>query len=121
IIAEVWMAAGQQWQSLPGSTLGGTTMNKRTGKFLTSLSALALLQTGAANAAADDVDMTFEEIVVTAQKREQRLMEVPMAITAFGGTELEQRGIDSIQDLSFAVPGLTMREDGPGSYQIFLR
>ncbi|WCL53395.1 TonB-dependent receptor [Gimibacter soli] len=96
-------------------------MNKRTGKFLTSLSALALLQTGAANAAADGVDLTFEEIVVTAQKREQRLMEVPMAITAFGGTELEQRGIDSIQDLSFAVPGLTMREDGPGSYQIFLR
>ena len=29
--------------------------------------------------------------------------------------------IESVQDLSFSVPGLTMREDGPGSYTIFLR
>ncbi|TNE64775.1 MAG: TonB-dependent receptor [Alphaproteobacteria bacterium] len=96
-------------------------MNKVAGKYLVSLSALAVLHTGAALAEADSAEVTLEEIVVTAQKREQRLIEVPMAITALGGTELEQRGIDSIQDLSFAVPGLTMREDGPGSYQIFLR
>jgi outer membrane receptor protein involved in Fe transport len=44
-----------------------------------------------------------------------------MAITALGGEELKLRGVESIQDLSFAVPGLTMREDGPGSYTIFLR
>ncbi len=31
-----------------------------------------------------------------------------MAITAMSGAELEERGIDSIQDLSFAVPGLTI-------------
>lgn len=63
----------------------------------------------------------LEEIIVTAQKREQVLTEVPMAITAMTSDDLEVRGIDSIQDLSFAVPGLTMREDGPGSYQIFMR
>lgn len=62
-----------------------------------------------------------EEIVVTAQKREQRLLEVPMAVSAFSGAELEERGISSVQDLAFAVPGVTTREDGPGSYQIFMR
>lgn len=63
----------------------------------------------------------FEEIIVTAQKREQRLLEVPMAVAAFRGLELEQRGLRSIQDVTFAVPGMTSREDGPGSYKLFLR
>lgn len=63
----------------------------------------------------------LEEVVVTAQKRAERLVDVPMSITAISGTELEQKGLSSIQDLSFAVPGLTMREDGPGSYTIFMR
>ncbi|WP_417451310.1 TonB-dependent receptor [Kordiimonas sp.] len=96
-------------------------MKKYTIQYLTSLSVAALMQAPAAAQETASADFTLEEIVVTAQKREQRLIEVPMAITAISGTELEERGIDSIQDLSFAVPGLTMREDGPGSYQIFLR
>ncbi len=66
-------------------------------------------------------DITLEEVIVTAQKREQKLIDVPVAITALSGTELEQRGLSSVQDISFAVPGLTMREDGPGSYTIFMR
>src|SRR5688572_7631856 len=66
-------------------------------------------------------EVTLEEIIVTAQKREQRLIEVPVSITALSGQELEQRGLSSIQDISFAVPGMAMREDGPGSYTIFMR
>ncbi|WP_417461247.1 TonB-dependent receptor [Kordiimonas sp.] len=96
-------------------------MKKYAVHYLASLSCIALMQAPALAQEAADTDIMLEEIVVTAQKREQRLIEVPMAITAMSGTELEERGIDSIQDLSFAVPGLTMREDGPGSYQIFLR
>jgi iron complex outermembrane receptor protein len=63
----------------------------------------------------------LSEVIVTAQKREQRLIDVPMAVSVVGAEELAQRNIESVQDLSFAVPGLTMREDGPGSYTIFLR
>lgn len=73
-------------------------------------------------ALAADTDRRYlEEIVVTAQKREESLLEVPMAVAAFSGTELQERGITAITDLQFAVPGLTMREDGPGSNTIFLR
>lgn len=61
------------------------------------------------------------DIIVTAQKREERLLDVPMSITALTAEDVQRRGISSIQDLSFSVPGLTMREDGPGSYTIFLR
>lgn len=65
--------------------------------------------------------LVVEEIVVTAQKREQRLVEVPVAITALSGEEIEQKGLTNIQDIAFAVPGMALREDGPGSYQIFMR
>ena len=82
--------------------------------------ALAITQSGALRAAEAD-DTALEEIVVTAQKREERLIDVPMAVSVMSGEELKQRGIESIQDLSFSTPGLTMREDGPGSYTIFLR
>src|SRR6184192_2911784 len=63
----------------------------------------------------------LEEVVVTAQKREERLVDVPMSITAISGTDLAELGVRSIQDLSFAVPGVATREDGPGSYTIFMR
>lgn len=85
------------------------------------LSAVAMAQPGLALAKGAAADINLEEVIVTAQKREQRLIEVPVAITAISGVELEQRGLSSVQDISFAVPGLTMREDGPGSYTIFMR
>lgn len=102
---------------------GKLKMNKISKHYLSSLSVLALLSSPGLAQDSDTSDgvITFEEIIVTASKREQRLIDVPMAIATLQGAELEQRGIDSIQDLSFAVPGLTMREDGPGSYQVFLR
>ncbi|MBL4836143.1 MAG: TonB-dependent receptor [Kordiimonadaceae bacterium] len=100
-------------------------MNKHTFKYLLGLSGFALMQSAiqAPISAADEADETvnFEEIIVTASKRSQRLIDVPMAIATISGADLQKRGVDTIQDLSFAVPGLTMREDGPGSYQIFLR
>jgi iron complex outermembrane recepter protein len=90
----------------------------RTSKTLWAL-ALAASATQPSISTAQEV--TIEEIVVTAQKREQRLIDVPVAITALSGEELTQRGLSSVQDISFAVPGMAMREDGPGSYTIFMR
>lgn len=66
-------------------------------------------------------ELTVEEVIVTAQKREQRLVEVPVSITAMTGDEIQQKGLANIQDIAFAVPGMALREDGPGSYQIFMR
>lgn len=86
--------------------------------------ALSPLSIAFAQQAADpqtSTDDNLEVITVTAQKRNQTVQEIPMAIEAISGPELAQRGIDNIQDLSFAIPGFTTREDGPGSYQIFMR
>lgn len=63
----------------------------------------------------------IEEIIVTSQKREQKLIDVPMSITALDDEALKARGIDDILDLSFAVPGLAAIERGPGTLQYTIR
>ncbi|MGJ8562530.1 MAG: TonB-dependent receptor [Alphaproteobacteria bacterium] len=47
-----------------------------------------------------------DEIIVTARKKEETLKDSPLAISAFGKTELENAGFDSIIDVSKATPGL---------------
>jgi iron complex outermembrane recepter protein len=65
---------------------------------------LAAQETDAA--AADD--RSIEVIVVTAQKREQNLQDVPMVVTALSGKLLEDAGVNNIKDLSILTPGLTV-------------
>ncbi|WP_116367576.1 TonB-dependent receptor [Parahaliea mediterranea] len=94
---------------------------KRFNKHLLALSISASLPLISTGSAADSGAARLEEVLVTAQKREQRLVDVPMSISAFSGEELQQKGITNIQDLSFSVPGMSLREYGPGSYIIFMR
>jgi len=64
--------------------------------------ATAFAQQTATRAAAGQI----EEIVVTARKVEERLLEVPLTLTAFTSRELEQSGATSLNDLAIATPGL---------------
>ncbi len=48
----------------------------------------------------------LETIVVTAQKREQNLQDVPAAVSAIGGADLQSRGITETSDLVGAIPSL---------------
>ena len=52
------------------------------------------------------------EIIVTAQKREERLIDVPVSIVALTGDDLQKRNITSMDDLQFVVPGLVIQGDG---------
>lgn len=47
-----------------------------------------------------------DEIVVTAQRREQSLLDVPLAVTAIGGDALAEKGISNSAGLAAAVPNL---------------
>jgi len=51
----------------------------------------------------------LEEITVTAQKREQNLQDVPLAVSAFSGDSLQQAGIKDVWDLARAVPSLQVQ------------
>ncbi|MBK7250468.1 MAG: TonB-dependent receptor [Gammaproteobacteria bacterium] len=51
---------------------------------------------------------TIEEIIVTAQKREESLQETPIAITAFSTRELETQRVTNVMDLLNKVPSLNL-------------
>jgi iron complex outermembrane recepter protein len=58
-----------------------------------------------------------EEVVVTAQKREQSVQDVPISITAFSARELRDLGITSTTDLAAITPGLTIGQNtGDGDF-----
>ncbi len=69
--------------------------------------------TPAAEPAADTPGIP--DIVVTAQRREERLQTVPIAITAIDARGLEQAGIRDITRLEVLTPGLTVGQSGSDS------
>ncbi len=64
---------------------------------------------------------TIQEITVTAQKREERLIDVPISIVAMSADEMKQRKVTSLDDLGLAVPGLAIESSGSYSRRIMLR
>ena len=74
-------------------------------------STAAAQQSAAAAEAAGDIG----EIVVTAQRRSERLMDVPMSIEAFGQEKLDQEGLRSVDDLARVAPGVTFLRNGMSS------
>ena len=81
-------------------------MPRNSSKALLCLSGIALITQAAQAQEAPDTATVLDKVTVTAQKREQSLQEVPIAITAIGKAQLSSRGIDNVADLSALAPGL---------------
>jgi len=64
---------------------------------------------------------TLEEIVVTAQKREESLMDIPMAVTAFSGDQLGRIGMSDVRDMKTLVPTLHTGDNFNGNVTTTLR
>jgi len=95
-------------------------MNIQRPALLISTAMAALL--GCAPAHAQDTDVRSEdEIVVTAQKREQVLIDVPQSITVVGGETLEKHQAASFPDYLKLVPGLQLDQATPGAGRLILR
>lgn len=66
----------------------------------------------------------LEEVVVTARKRAESLQDVPMAVSAFSTTQLQDAQISGIEDLERMTPNITLTETSGlqgGSVAIFVR
>lgn len=61
------------------------------------------------------------DIVVTAQKREQRLQDVGLTVSAFGGDMLANAGVNAVTDLTKVVPGLDVTPSPSGTPVYTLR
>jgi iron complex outermembrane recepter protein len=65
--------------------------------------------------------LKLEEVLVTAQKRQERLIDVPISIVALTAEELQQRKVTNIDDLPFAAPGVAIQSNGSYARQITMR
>lgn len=89
------------------------------GALSLTVSHVAIAQTGAAPVAeraatsqAPVAEANYGEILVTAQRRSERLQDVPISITAVTGESLAQSGVSNIRELGNIVPGLTFTTQG---------
>ncbi|MBX9804047.1 MAG: TonB-dependent receptor [Caulobacteraceae bacterium] len=63
---------------------------------------------GAASAQDQDGPQTIDDIIVTAQKREQNLQDVPIVVTSLSAETLQDAGVRDIKDLQILTPGMTV-------------
>src|SRR5207302_6253701 len=63
----------------------------------------------------------LEEVLVTAQKRTERLQDVPVPVTALSADALLDKGELRLQDYYASVPGLNFTTDSRGSAQLAIR
>ncbi|MBA16177.1 MAG: TonB-dependent receptor [Sphingomonas sp.] len=98
-------------------------------RLLLSCCALAVAAGIATPALAQDASVStnqdgsrIDEIVVTAQHREQTEQDVPAALTVIGGDQLENRNIQTVSDLENSVPSLEIDQQfGGGQPQFRMR
>jgi len=72
--------------------------------------ALAAISSGAFAQGADENETGIQDIIVTAQKREQSLQDVPISVSAIGSQALETNRIRNFTDIGMLAPNLTIRD-----------
>lgn len=58
---------------------------------------------------------SIEEVLVTAQKREQKLVDVPIAVSAIDSTAIEERKINNISDVGSSLPNVQLSSSPGGN------
>ncbi|MBX9747146.1 MAG: TonB-dependent receptor, partial [Hyphomonadaceae bacterium] len=102
-------------------------MTKRAGKLglarsvgRTALVAFGAI-TGALAGAEAQAQEERDEIIVTAQRREQAIQDVPIAINAFNATQLEEANIGDVADLPLVAPSLFVNSTGSAASDTTIR
>lgn len=78
------------------------------GLAASSLAALCVAEVALAQEQAASAPADTTEIIVTAQKRNQRLQDVPMSVTAVEGSSLVEQNLLTAKDYAARIPGLTI-------------
>jgi outer membrane receptor protein involved in Fe transport len=82
-----------------------------------ALSASPVLAQDQADAEGRNEDM----IIVTAQKREQSIQDVPITVSAISGEQMDNIGIDEFDELSAFIPGLNIQEQSANNPGFVIR
>ena len=79
--------------------------------FFRTLFASSLLLSYANSIQSQESELVFEEVIVTAEKRDESLQSVSQAVTAITDSEIDAKNITSFVDLSSIVPGVTVAKN----------
>ena len=100
-------------------------------RYIVSCAVAAILSGGAGHAMAADAaaaatadaggSTAVEELIVTAERRDESIQSVPMTLQAFSGAALAQRNITTFDDLLRITPNVEFAKNGPGQGNIFMR
>lgn len=92
-------------------------------KLLLTVSMVSSIATAPVAAAQTQSGLALEEVIVTAQKREQSLQDVPISMVAYDRNALENRGIDELTDIQASVPNLVVNpfNNDPGAVRLIIR
>ncbi|ANK13912.1 TonB-dependent receptor [Erythrobacter neustonensis] len=84
------------------------------GSSLLALAAQAQAQNSTDAAGADSPEANVSEIIVTVNRREERLQDVPVTVTVVGGEQLTRQNVNSVENLTRSAPALDIA--GPTNY-----
>ena len=88
--------------------------NKWLGSTVGAVAAVTMLSPVTATMAQEGTSAEIEEIVVTAHRREQSLLEIPESVSMISGGDIRRQNINGLEDIGFQVPNLNLstRLDG---------
>ena len=94
-----------------------TLFGGMTAALLACTSGHAMAQSSVVAAA----DTGSDDIVVTAQKREQKIKDVPVTVTAITGDRMAEIGVNSLSEVAMYVPGLRIQEQSANNPGFVIR
>ncbi len=86
-----------------------------------SIRNISLLTAALFSMMAQAQELVIEEILVTATKRSESVQDIPIAVTAFTGAQLEAAGVKDIRDIAAQTPGLQVKSRGETEGSVFIR
>ncbi len=97
--------------------------NRIVGRWLAPVGAgvvATCLSTAAAAQSAAEAD-TVTEIVVTAQKRAERIQDIPISVSAVSAEDMDRAGAGDFHDLLLSIPGVSFSSSEPGQSRYSIR
>ena len=94
---------------------------KRNTLFIMTALALSANIQAQQNNTGEEGTRTLEEVIITAQKREQTLQEVPVTVTAFSGDFVTENGVKDIRDIAGLTPNMSIKTRSETETTVFMR
>ncbi|WP_091740869.1 TonB-dependent receptor [Phenylobacterium immobile] len=85
------------------------------------IAAASITALSAGRSLAETAPGDVQELVVTAQKRDQRALDVPFALTAYGAADIDRLGVQEFEELAQIVPGFEVQNQSPNNPALVMR